>query len=610
VHCQLDYLSRCLPGRIRDALDELPETLDGTYERTLREINDANWEFARRLLLCVAVVSHPLRVEELAEFLAFDFSAGQIPKYREDWRLGDSEEAVLSTCSTLLSLVTLGNSQVIQFSHFSVKEFLTSSRFSEKRDTISRRYHISMTPAHTLVAQVCLGALLHLDVNVTRDKLAKFPLARYAAEHWLEHARFVGVSKNVDEGTKRLFDKTKPHFVIWLWICDPTVYSWNRHELSARPLPPRGTPLHYAAFCGLHEVVKALVIEHRDDVNSHTFDNESTPLHLASRWGHTEVARILVEHGADMAAQEKDGWTPLHLASQYVHVDLARILLEHGADPAAQNKDGWWWTPLHFASENGHLDLARILLEHGADLAAQNKGGWTPLHFASANGHLDLARILIEHGGDTTAQEKDGWTPLHFASENGHLDLARILLEHGADPAAQKKDGWTPLHFASVNGHMDLARILVEHGANVAIHADDGLTPLHCASNRVHVGLVRFLVEHGANVTAQDKQGCTPLHWVSLRGNVDFHRSFPIIFATVRAAASVFSSDSEPSESAYVDLAKYLVEHGADMAAQDEHGSIPSDLASRNGHAELARFLHHGAVTTAHAMLQIDQPTT
>ncbi len=121
MYCQLEYLSDCLPGRIRQSLDELPATLDGTYERVLREIKDTNWEFARRLLLSVAVVARPLGVEELAELLAFDFKAGQIPKFREDWRVEDPIEAVLSTCSTLLSLVHIYDSPVIQFSHFSVK---------------------------------------------------------------------------------------------------------------------------------------------------------------------------------------------------------------------------------------------------------------------------------------------------------------------------------------------------------------------------------------------------------------------------------------------------------------------------------------------------------
>jgi hypothetical protein len=197
--CQLEYLGKCLPGRIRHALDELPETLDATYERTLQEIDGTNWEFARRLLLCIAVVSRPLLVEELAEFLAFDFNAGPVPKYREDWRLEDPVEAVLLTCSTLLSLVNVDGSQVIQFSHFSVKEFLTSSRFAEKGDTLSRHYHISMTPAHILVAQVCLGILLYLNGNITRDDLDKFPLAQYAVEHWFEHARFEDVSQNMHQ---------------------------------------------------------------------------------------------------------------------------------------------------------------------------------------------------------------------------------------------------------------------------------------------------------------------------------------------------------------------------------------------------------------------------
>jgi len=84
VYCQLDYLGDYHPGRILHALDELPETLDGTYERTLREIKSTNWEFARRLFLCVAVASRPLRAEGLAEFLAFDFEAGPIPEFRED----------------------------------------------------------------------------------------------------------------------------------------------------------------------------------------------------------------------------------------------------------------------------------------------------------------------------------------------------------------------------------------------------------------------------------------------------------------------------------------------------------------------------------------------
>jgi len=198
------YLRGCHPGRIRHALSELPETLDETYERTLREINKADWELAQRLIQCVAVASRPLGVDELAEFLAFDFKSGPIPTFQEGWRLEDPVVAVLSTCPTLLVLVNVDGRLVIQFYYFSVKEFLTSTRLAEADDEALRRYSISLIPAHTLVAQASLGILLHLDETITRENLKKYPLGEYAARHWFEHVRFENVSQYIEDGMKHL----------------------------------------------------------------------------------------------------------------------------------------------------------------------------------------------------------------------------------------------------------------------------------------------------------------------------------------------------------------------------------------------------------------------
>ena len=188
MYCQIVYLRGCLPRRIRYALTELPEILDGTYKRTLREINHANWELAHYLLQFIAVASRPLHIQELADVLAFDFEARPIASLNKSWRLENLASSVLNICSSLVSIVNLDGSQVIQFSHFTVKEFLTSTCLTETSDIITRRYHISMTSAHTLAAQACLGILLHLDKNITRDGLQKVPRAKYAARHWFDHA--------------------------------------------------------------------------------------------------------------------------------------------------------------------------------------------------------------------------------------------------------------------------------------------------------------------------------------------------------------------------------------------------------------------------------------
>ena len=131
VFCQLEALRHCFPSNLRQFLNKLPDTLDETYERMLRGINKARADDAYRLLQCLTVAVRPLSVEELAEILAFDFQTSNsegVPALKEDWRWDNQEEAVLSTCSSLISIVNNGGSRVVQFSHFSVKEYLTSPR--------------------------------------------------------------------------------------------------------------------------------------------------------------------------------------------------------------------------------------------------------------------------------------------------------------------------------------------------------------------------------------------------------------------------------------------------------------------------------------------------
>ena len=226
MDCQVVHICNCIPARLRKALVELPETLDETYERTLQGIDMANWEFAHRMFQFVSVATRPLSVVELADMLAFEFTAGSIPEFHKDWRLEDPADAVLSTCSTLLTIVNDQGSSFIQFSHFSVKEFLTSTRLAKATDILSR-YHVSMSPAHTLVAQACLSILLHMDKDITVDGLKDFPLAEYAANNWVDHAQFKDVSRNVEDGMKQLFNPSKPHLMIWVWLYGSAFAKWD-----------------------------------------------------------------------------------------------------------------------------------------------------------------------------------------------------------------------------------------------------------------------------------------------------------------------------------------------------------------------------------------------
>jgi len=348
----LEALRHCFPPSVRCILEELPESLDETYERILREIKKSNKAHARRMLQCLVAAVRPLRVEELAEILAFDFSEEEIPKLNPDWRWEDQEEAVMSACSSLVMVFEDGDSRVVQFSHFSVKEYLMSTRLAESTRDASY-YRIPLKLAHTILAQACLGVLLRLDHRIDRDNIKTFPLAIYAAQHWVKHAQFENVSSYIKGGMECLFDADKPHYATWLWVYDGDIFGDSMRTMA--PDPPEAVPLYYAALFGFYDLTAHLLAEHPEDIHAKG-GYDVTPLHASARHGHVDVFSLLVEHFPNLDIKNVEDQTPLHLASEEGHLVIGQQLLDRGADVNAH--DDTDWTPLYIAAIHGQLDFA------------------------------------------------------------------------------------------------------------------------------------------------------------------------------------------------------------------------------------------------------------
>ena len=164
AYCQLETLRKCPRRYISSTLNKLPKTLDETYERILQSIPEVMQIDAHRIFQWIIVSSRPLGVEEVAEVFAinFDEEMSGIPVFEPSWRDANAETAVLSACSTLVAVVDSGwRGKLVQFSHFSVQEYLTSDRVANAEHV--SRFHIHPKPAHTLLAKACLSVLLHPD---------------------------------------------------------------------------------------------------------------------------------------------------------------------------------------------------------------------------------------------------------------------------------------------------------------------------------------------------------------------------------------------------------------------------------------------------------------
>ena len=519
VYCQLENLRRCFPSSIRGTLRGLPKTLDATYEHTLLGIDEEKWHFAHRLFQCLSVSVRPLRVEELAEILAIRFDGEVLPEFDTGWQLGNAEEAVLSACSSLIAIVDVNGTRIVQFAHFSVKEFLTSDRLTTASENFSR-YHIVPHFAHATLTQASLGVLLQLDSRVDKENIRNFPLADYAARHWFDHCQLGNVSSTIQDAVKFLFDRGKPHFSAWIWMYDIDE-PWRKPMPSKHPERPEAAPLYYAILCGYRWLIEHLTVTYGDtnakggyygtpllaavnitssqhDADVFVLENEGSrvgPLHRVSLSGHVDIVRLLLDHNADLELPNEAGETPLYWASTNGKLEIVRLLVERGANVHSRNKNGW--TALKRASHRGHLDVVRFLIDSGADVDSPDYGRWTPLHSASQRGHVNIVDLLIQHGADIYKQNSHQETPLDLASASGNLEVSRLLVERDAPNVhSRNKNDWTALRRASQQGHLDVAQFLIDSGADVNSRSNKGWAPLHLASREGHLNVIKMLIQH------------------------------------------------------------------------------------------------------------------
>ncbi|MCG8483111.1 MAG: ankyrin repeat domain-containing protein, partial [Clostridia bacterium] len=143
--------------------------------------------------------------------------------------------------------------------------------------------------------------------------------------------------------------------------------------------------INTATFTGnLKEVKKH--IHHKLDLNIKDPMGGSTPLITACLFGKNEIAKALIDAGADLNIQNKEGSTALHCASFFCNTELTAYLIKNKADQTIKNKQGA--TP--FESMQGNFDQVKPFYQA---IEKQLK----PLGFKLDYEHLEKTRPIIRH---------------------------------------------------------------------------------------------------------------------------------------------------------------------------------------------------------------------
>lgn len=227
-----------------------------------------------------------------------------------------------------------------------------------------------------------------------------------------------------------------------------------------------------------------------------------TPLLIAALHPWTESLQILLDSGADLNTQYKNGETILsHIAADKGEQDdalldvvkrmVSRVVNPYQPEPGKKNA-------LHWAASTGKVEMVRILLDARPairDVEATTDRGRTALHYAAAGDCADdtVVDMLLKAGARHDTNSDGNWTPLHNAAKHGNLKAVQRLLMAGADPNALLSNRVTPLHWAAANGHEEIVKCFLAR-RDVERYKRDALgsTPLIWASQNGHKRIARM----------------------------------------------------------------------------------------------------------------------
>jgi len=386
----------------------------------------------------------------------------------------------------------------------------------------------------------------------------------------------------------------------------------------------QNTPLHLACLGGHVEATKELLSWKLSSFVGLNV-NGLNPIHSACLGGNVAVLPLLLHHYDSIkntinkqnnpnsnrhllnwTIRAEEAWTPLHMACIKGHASVVRFLIDHGADINAQ--DGRGHTPLIIASCNGYRDIVEILLkEKNVNIRLRDKTQQSCLFFAAQNGYLPIVELLLEKRrhilddptpppklakvqqnnqsklevDDDEEQEQvepetqdilemammTGNKPIHAACFRGFDSIVSALLKAGCDMHSVNRMGNTPLHVSVTCSDQDAAckaiSVLLSNGANISAPSCFGNTPLHDACWKAKPQIVRLLLEH-CSKQSEKKGGC-----LSVLKDQDYDGQFPL-----HKAVKSNQADDVDDEDTY-QVTKLLLEFGADPNCCDYGDCTP-----------------------------------
>ncbi len=259
-------------------------------------------------------------------------------------------------------------------------------------------------------------------------------------------------------------------------------------------------------------------------------------LHDAVEEGNLKrVKELLTQNPKSIDVKDVNDNTALYLSIMFNRREIAEYLFEQGAK-----------TDIYTASYLGQCDIVKSLLQKKPDLIdAKDMHGSIALHYASTK---EVIQCLLDNGADINSKNYFDGTPLQTKAARGDKALAEFLISRGA-----KVDIFTLCLMGKVD---EIKKRLTQNPELLNTTTKNGDTLLHHAGN---IPTARLLLDNGLKPGVTDAEGFMPIHAATIRNQVE--------------------------------IAEFLIKHGADVNAKSRHDLTPLHLAATLGLYDMANML-------------------
>lgn len=614
-------------------INNIPATLETTYQTFLAAIPQSEADTATRLLKLMLGSMRPLTIPEVSTAFTITWDHQDTAQLSRN-----APFSMLRTLQLVLGpLVRISESKV-SLLHQTVKEFLFNPAMGVEYYTITAEecalymsmacarylllcdfshdafvHHLSPDPSSASSSsepgspasdylfsagfwgdETQLGSeRLFQETSVLAEEVCmeiqgKYPFYDYAALHWADHYAMSErcAPPEMRKAARDLLNKSLPQCSNW----------WRFYQMQAdgfvRESHEDLDALGLAAYFNLCGILQDIL-----DTQESSDASKNKALFWASSRGHVDSIRLLLQAGANSSLRVFEQQTALTIAAEKGNEDSVAVLLgDTQANVNGKGRRGR--TALSFAAANGHRGILRLLFDHTEILPDEvDDNGSTALIWAVAGGDVQIVHDIMGHDSvNVNHQDDTGRTAVSWAAGEGKTDvLRRLLQDRRVDVNLSDKTGLSPLIWAARLGQAHTARLLLRRKETRADAVDKDLrSPISWACEKGNHEVLRILIKYRCpGIDRKDVDDWRPIDWA-------IQCDAPEIIETLMSTGEIeLEATDKNGKTAlwwavsygHIRNVRALLREGANPNARANDDVSAMDIAGRFGRSDIAMEL-------------------